>query len=90
MKMPAHIGVISVYGSQEDARRTEGSWYPDDRNVHDRNVHNIEEQSIATPPEQQIKEKVEPAEVPKQVLLDEDRPDQTVLIGAQLSKDEKN
>ena len=85
MKMPAHNGVISVYGSQEDARRTEGSWYPGDRNV-----HNIEEQSIATPPEQQIKEKAEPAEVPKQVLLDEDRPDQTVLIGAQLSKDEKN
>ena len=85
MKMPAHNGVISVYGSQEDARRTEGSWYPDDRNV-----HNIEQQSIATPPEQQIKEKAEPAEVPKQVLLYEDRPDQIVLIGAQLLKDEKN
>ena len=53
-------------------------------------MHNIEEQSIATPPEQQIKEKAEPAEVPKQVLLYEDRPDQIVLIGAQLLKDEKN
>ncbi|KAJ1268003.1 hypothetical protein BS78_07G103300 [Paspalum vaginatum] len=84
MKIPAYKGVISVHGNQEDARRTEGNWCPGDRKI-----HNIEEEKAEAQKELIIKEKAEAVEQPKQVTLDENIPDQTVLVGSQLSETEE-
>ena len=84
MKMPGYNRVISVFGDQDDARRVEESWRPGNRKV-----NNIDEAKKAKIKEQLVKEKVEATETPKQVKLDENRPDQTVLIGSQLNEREE-
>jgi hypothetical protein len=82
MKIPSEQRPIDVHGSQEAARRTEGSW------TDSKAIHNIDEAEAC----QQYKhkrEKVASADQPKPMLLCEDIADQRVLLGSQLSDEQE-
>jgi hypothetical protein len=77
MKIPSEQGPIAVHGSQEAARRVEGSW------TYSKAIHNIDGAEAC----QQYKhkrEKAASADQPKPMLLCEDIADQRVLLGSQL------
>jgi hypothetical protein len=83
MKIPSEQGPIAVHGSQEAARRAEGSW------TDSKAIHNIDEAEAC----QQYKHKREKAALvdqPKPMLLCEDIADQKVLLGSQLSDEQEN
>jgi hypothetical protein len=82
MKIPSEQGPIAVHGSQEAARRAEGSW------MDSKAIHNIEEAED----HQQYKHKREKAasvDQPKPMLLCEDIAEQKVLLGSQLSDEQE-
>jgi hypothetical protein len=83
MKIPSEQGPIAVHGSQEAARRAEGSW------MDSMAIHNIDGAEAC----QQYKhkrEKAASADQPKPMLLCEDIADQRVLLGSQLSDEQEN
>jgi hypothetical protein len=83
MKIPSEQGPIAVHGSQEAARRAEGSW------TDSKAIHNIDEAEVY----QQYKhkrEKAASADPPKAMLLFEDIADQKVLLGSQLSGEQED
>jgi hypothetical protein len=78
MKLPSEQGPIAVHGSQEAARKAEGSW------TDSKAIHSIDEAKTY----QQYKHKKEKAALADQskpMLLCEDIADQKVLLGSQLS-----
>jgi hypothetical protein len=82
MKIPSEQGPIDVHGSQEAARRAEGSWTDSKAN------HNIDEAEA----HQQYKhkrEKAASADQLKPMLLCEDIAEQKVLLGSQLSDEQE-
>jgi hypothetical protein len=82
MKIPSEQGPIAVHGSQEAANRAEGSW------MDSKAIHNIDGAEAC----QQYKhkrEKAASADQPKPMLLCEDRADQKVLLGSQLSGEQE-
>jgi hypothetical protein len=82
MKIPSEQGPIVVHGSQEAARRAEGSW------TDSKAIHNIDEAEA----HQQYKhkrEKATSADQPKPMLLCEDIAEQKVLLGSQLSDEQE-
>jgi hypothetical protein len=82
MKIPSEQGPIVVHGSQEAARRAEGSW------TDSKAIHNIDEVEAY----QQYKhkrEKAASADQPKPMLLCEDIVEQKVLLGSQLSNEQE-
>jgi hypothetical protein len=82
MKIPSEQGPIVVHGSQEAARRAEGSW------TDLKAIHNIDEAKAY----QQYKHKREKAasvDQPKPMLLCEDIAEQKVLLGSQLSDEQE-
>jgi hypothetical protein len=82
MKIPSEQGPIAVHGSQEAARRAEGSW------TDSKAIHNIDGAKAC----QQYKhkrEKAASADQPKPMLLCEDIADQRVLLGSQLSDEQE-
>jgi hypothetical protein len=82
MKIPLEQGPIAVHGSQEAARRAEGSW------MDSKAIHNIDGAKAC----QQYKhkrEKAASADQPKPMLLCEDIVDQRVLLGSQLSDEQE-
>jgi hypothetical protein len=82
MKIPSKQGPIAVHGSQEAARRAEGSW------TDSKAIHNIDE----TEAYQQYKhkrEKAASADHPKAMLLCQDIAEQKVLLGSQLSDEQE-
>jgi hypothetical protein len=82
MKIPSEQGPITIHGSQEAARRAEGSWTDSKAN------HNIDGVEAC----QQYKhkrEKAASADQPKPMLLCEDIADQRVLLGSQLSNEQE-
>jgi hypothetical protein len=82
MKIPSEQGPIAVHGSQEAARRTEGSW------TDSKAIYNIDGAEAC----QQYKhkrEKVASADQAKPMLLCEDIADQRVLLGSQLSDEQE-
>jgi hypothetical protein len=82
MKIPSEQGPIVVHGSQEAARKAEGSW------TDSKAIHNIDEAEAY----QQYKHKREKAasvDQPKPMLLCEDIADQKVLLGSQLSGEQE-
>jgi hypothetical protein len=82
MKIPSKQGPIAVHGSQEAARRAEGSW------TDSKAIHNIDGAKVC----QQYKhkrEKAASADQPKPMLLCEDIADQRVLLGSQLSDEQE-
>jgi hypothetical protein len=81
-KIPSEQGPIAVHGSQEAARRAEGSW------TDSKAIHNIDE----TKAYQQYKhkrEKAVSADQPKSMLLCEDIAEQKVLLVSQLSDEQE-
>jgi hypothetical protein len=73
---------IAIHGSQEAARRAEGSW------TDSKAIHNIDGAEAC----QQYKHKREKAALadqPKPMLLCEDIADQRVLLGSQLSGEQE-
>jgi hypothetical protein len=82
MKIPSEQGPIAVHGSQEAARRAEGSW------TDSKAIHNIDGAEAC----QQYKhkrEKAASADQPEPMLLCEDIADQRVLLGSQLSDEQE-
>jgi hypothetical protein len=82
MKIPSKQGPIAVHGSQEAAKRAEGSW------IDSKAIHNIDGAEAC----QQYKhkrEKASSADQPKPMLLCEDIADQRVLLGSQLSNEQE-
>jgi hypothetical protein len=82
IKIPSKQGPIDVHGSQDAARRAEGSW------TDSKAIHNIDE----TKAYQQYKhkrEKAASADQPKPMLLCEDIAEQKVLLGSQLSNEQE-
>jgi hypothetical protein len=82
MKIPSEQGPIVVHGSQEAARRAEGSW------IDSKAIHNIDGVEAC----QQYKhkrEKAASADQPKPMLICEDITDQRVLLGSQLSDEQE-
>jgi hypothetical protein len=82
LKIPSEQGPITIHGSQEAARRAEGSW------TDSKAIHNIDEAEAC----QQYKhkrEKVALADQPKPMLLCEDIAYQRVLLGSQLSDEQE-
>jgi hypothetical protein len=82
MNIPSDQGPIAVHGSQEAARRAEGSWIASKAN------HNIDEAEA----HQQYKhkrDKAASADQPKPMLLCEDIAEQKVLLGSQLSDEQE-
>jgi hypothetical protein len=80
MKIPSEQGPIAMHGSQEAARRAEGSW------TDSKAIHNIDEAEA----HQQYKHKREKAALadqPKPMLLCEDIAELKVLLGSQLSNE---
>jgi hypothetical protein len=82
LKIPSEQGPIAIHGSQEAARRAEGSW------TDSKAIHNIDGAKVC----QQYKhkrEKAASADQPKPMLLCEDIADQRVLLGSQLSDEQE-
>jgi hypothetical protein len=100
MKIPTAAGVISVYGSQEEARRAERN-----TSVHNRQVHVInedesneaavaEEQKAEAQMRQSMKgaeaERMKAVDVTKTVPLCADVPNRTVMIGTEISTEDED
>jgi hypothetical protein len=82
MKIPSEQGPIAIHGSQEAARRAEGSW------MDSKAINNIDE----TEAYQQYKHKRQKAastDQPKPMVLCEDIAEQKVLPGSQLSDEQE-
>jgi hypothetical protein len=82
MKIPSEQGPIFVHGSQEAARKAEGSW------TDSKAIHNIDEDE-AFQQYKQKREKAASADQPKPMLLCEDIAYQKVLLGSQLSGEQE-
>jgi hypothetical protein len=82
MKIPSEQGPIAVHGSQEAARRAEGSW-TDSKAIH--NIDGVE----ACQQYKHKREKAASADQTKPMLLCEDIADQKVLLGSQLSDEQE-
>jgi hypothetical protein len=82
MKIPSEQGPIAVHGSQEAARRAEGSC-TDSKAIH--NIDGVE----ACQQYKHKREKAASADQPKPMLLCEDIADQRVLLGSQLSDEQE-
>jgi hypothetical protein len=82
MKIPSEQGPIVVHGSQEAARRAEGSW------TDSKAIHNIDE-AEAYQQYKHKREKVASADQTKPMLLCEDIAKQKVLLGSQLSDEQE-
>jgi hypothetical protein len=97
MKIPTAVGVISVYGSQEEARRVE--W---NTSVHHRQVHVIDEAEgngvlpeAEKKAEAQMRQLMKQAETERMKAIDDTRtvplcadvPSKTVMIGTEVSKE---
>jgi hypothetical protein len=82
MKIPSEQGPIAVQGSQEAARRVEGSW------TDSKAIHNIDE-AEAYQQHKHKREKAASVDQPKPMLLCEDIADQNVLLGSQLSGEQE-
>jgi hypothetical protein len=82
MKIPSEQGPIAVHGSQEAARRAEGSW------MDSKAIHNIDG-AEACKQYKHKREKAASADQLKPMLLCEDIADQKVLPGSQLSDEQE-
>jgi hypothetical protein len=82
MKIHSEQGPIAVHGSQEAARKAEGSW------TDSKAIHNIDE-AEAYQQYKHKREKASSADQPKPMLLCEDITDQKVLLGSQLSGEQE-
>jgi hypothetical protein len=77
MKIPSNQGPISIYGSQEAARKAEGNW------TNSKAIHNIDKVE-AQNQQKHIRDKVASEDHTKAILVCEDVADQKALFGSQL------
>jgi hypothetical protein len=85
MNIPSNQGVISVYGSQEVAKRTEGT------QQEPKIVYNIDEaKAKAQESQKKVKEKASLVDQLKPVLLCEDVVDQMILFGKNLTLEQES
>jgi hypothetical protein len=82
MKIPSEQGPIAVHGSQKAARKAEGNW------TDSKAIHNIDG-TQACEQYKYRREKAASADQPKPMLLCEDIAEQKVLLGSQLSEEQK-
>jgi hypothetical protein len=82
MKIPSEQGPIAVNGSQEAARRAEGSW------TDSKAIHNIDETEAYQQYEHK-RENAASADQTKPMLLCKDIAEQKVLLGSQLSDEQE-
>jgi hypothetical protein len=82
MKIPSKQGPIVVHGSEEAARKAEGNW------TDSKAIHNIDG-AEACEQYKYRREKAASADQPKPMLLCEDIAEQKVLLGSQLSEEQK-
>jgi hypothetical protein len=89
MKIPVTLGVITIWGHQNDDRNLERGRTPGQRNVHalDEAVKSNEVEK--KPKADKEKVKMQPDCDTKRVLLDAMVLDQTVVIGSDLSPNEE-
>jgi hypothetical protein len=100
MKIPTAAGVISVYDSQEEARRAERN-----TSVHNRQMHVIDEDEggevvpeAEQKPEAQMRQSMKQVEAERMKAVDDTRtvplyadvPSRTVMIGTEVSKEEED
>jgi hypothetical protein len=96
MKIPTAAGMISMYGSQEEAWRAERN-----TSVHNRQVHIIDEAvvpEIEQKAEAQMRQSMKQAETERMKAVDDTRivqlcvdvPSRIVMIGTEVSKEEEN
>jgi hypothetical protein len=100
MKIPTAAGVISVYGSQEEARRAERN-----TSVHNRQVHVIDEDEsseavteVEQKAEAQMRQLMKGVEAERMKAVDDTRtdplcadvPSRTVMIGTEVSTEEED
>jgi hypothetical protein len=84
MKIPSNQGIISVYRSQEAARRSEGTWQES------KAIHNIDESKVQAQAQgKQVKQNVVSIDQPKPILLCEDVAGQRVFFSSQLASEQK-
>ena len=77
--------MITIYGSQEAARKAEGTWVPHNKQV------NVIEEEAEKQQEKPLADKAELGEATKKVPLDPNIADQEVVLGSNLSEaEEKN
>jgi hypothetical protein len=82
MKIPSEQGLIAIHGSQEAARRAEGSW------TDSKAIHSIDG-AEACRQYKHKRDKAASADQPKPMLLCKDIADQRVLLGSQLSDEQE-
>jgi hypothetical protein len=80
------FGVISVFGSQQEARNIEKGFAPGHKNVHF--LREQSDQHGAEPPVEYKKKIIEAKCEFKKVPLDPRVPDKTICIGAEASQEE--
>jgi hypothetical protein len=100
MKIPTAAGVISVYGSQEEARRAERN-----TSVHNRQVHVIDEDEgsetvteVEQKAEAQMRQSMKGAEAERMKVVDDTRtdplcadvPSKTVMISTEVNSEEED
>ncbi|RLN42469.1 prpol [Panicum miliaceum] len=91
MKIPTAGGVVTVFGSQEEARRCEDNTSQSSKNVHAiKDQKKTEDEGCQQETEtQEATEGLQPAEHTKRVPLCEDVPDRTITIGKGLQQAEE-
>jgi hypothetical protein len=91
MKMPTPAGVLSIYGSQKDARDAEMNASLSNKNIHSINAtsEESEDENLKDELEDKEPEKAQPHKYTKKVPLCEDTPDKCVTISATLSTEEE-
>jgi hypothetical protein len=82
-------GVLSVFGSQEEARRCEDNISQSLKNVHAVEENSEEAEGVDNAEAPEVNEGVKQAEHTKKVPLCEDVPDRTVIIGKGLEPAEE-
>jgi hypothetical protein len=87
LKMPALHGIISVFGSQKEARNIEKAIYRAQRNIN--TVDSAEEVALDPPDMPGGKTNLESEDETKKVPLDEEEPDKKVIICANLERGEE-
>jgi hypothetical protein len=87
MKMPALHGVITIYGSQKEARNIERAIYKSQLNI---NSAELAKSKLLEPPNMpKGKTDLKDQEETKFVPLEDAVPDRNIIIGTNLSKEEE-
>jgi hypothetical protein len=88
MKIPALHGIISVYGSQKEARNIEKAIYKSHRNIN--SVKSTKNKASEPPDKPKGKTDLVDQEETKTTPLEQAVPDRKIIIGANLSQEKES